>query len=410
MADDPHGADKDRDVLPRYADKSAEADDAVTISVSTTPGEWLVNTNESVVLPMSMAEVVDALRAGKLSERSLVWRQGMQEWAPIENVPQLKLAARLPLTRVLSAVTIAAAQPSAPQAPASTPRKPPPKPARATPLPQAGLSRKSTLPFGIPAQKPASRPSNPAQLKLTPLPRPASAAPSSRDEPPVLAVYDRPAATISFELDKAESVRAPVPAPPETLAPTTSDAQPSRPTHELPAETELAVVAAGQLRALKRSAKRLVVASSLASAAAASLLTFWLSHRSAKAPAATALATQAPVVATVLAPPPPPLAPVEPTPSALPEPTAPATATSAKPPSKPPRAPRAAPRPRAPAAVATPPVVERDPSSEPNPYDVKLEEDAATEPKKPAPSRPPAAESSAKDADSSPAGSVSPGL
>ena len=396
MADNSHGADKHRDALPRYADKSAEADDAVTISVSTTPGEWLVNTNESVVLPMSMAEVVDAIRAGKLSERSLVWRQGMQEWASIDHVPQLKLAARLPLTRVLSAVT------------------PPPKPARATPVPQ-GLSRRSTLPFGIPTQKPPPRPSNPAQLKLTPLPRAASVPPLPSDEPPVLAVYERPAATISFELDEVDSVRVPTPAPapPESLAPTTSDAQPQRAgSYAPPAAGDLALVAAGQLQALRRSAKRLVVASSLASAAAASLLTFWLSQPSAPAPPAAAPPPQAVMALAAVAPATPPTPAITPpeAPSALLEPPPAAPAASAKPPSKKARAVRWTPRPTEAPSVARAPEVGRNPSSEPNPYDVKLEDDAPSE-KKSAATRPPATESTSKEAEASAAtGSSSPGF
>src|SRR6185503_834760 len=94
MSDDPRVVDSGWDALSEY--KPGDADEAVTVSISTTPGEWLVNTVDAVVVPMSMAEVVEALRMRKLTERSLVWRAGMQEWAPVERVPQLKLAARLP--------------------------------------------------------------------------------------------------------------------------------------------------------------------------------------------------------------------------------------------------------------------------------------------------------------------------
>jgi hypothetical protein len=347
----------------------------VTVSISTTPGEWLVNTAESVVLPMSMAEVVDGLRAGKLSQRSLVWRAGMQEWAPLDSVPQLKLAARLPSSK-----------------------RPPPKPARAStpaaaavPVPAATqplLSRKSTLPFGIPAQRPASQPSHPAQRKLTPLPRAAVVAPRSGEEPPVLAVYERPAPTLSFELDKAESTRAPIPAPPETLAPTTSDTQPRiRAASFEPPSGPGATLAVGQLQALQRSAKRWVIGSSLVSAAAASLVTFWLARSGAPVVVETArpLVTQAPIAAAApsvaLAPAAPPSAVAsaagEPAPSAAaPTPSAEVVTKAAKKP----RAARAVSRPREP--VAPPPNDERSPSSEPNPYDVKLEESAPSEAKK----------------------------
>ena len=95
MDDDSRVVDRGWDALPDYTEQSGDADDAVTVSISTTPGEWLVNTVDSVVVPMSMAEVVDALRHRKLTLRSLVWRAGMQEWAPVDRVPQLKLAARM---------------------------------------------------------------------------------------------------------------------------------------------------------------------------------------------------------------------------------------------------------------------------------------------------------------------------
>src|SRR5690349_20925928 len=95
MDDDSRVIDKGWDSLPEYGSQSGDADDAVTVSISTTPGEWLVNTVDSVVGPMSMVEVVEALQSHKLTERSLVWRAGMPEWAAVEKVPQLKLAARM---------------------------------------------------------------------------------------------------------------------------------------------------------------------------------------------------------------------------------------------------------------------------------------------------------------------------
>src|SRR4051812_19853112 len=97
MDDDSRVIDKGWDALPDY-NQSGDVDEAVTVSISTTPGEWLVNTVDAVVVPMSMVEVVEALQTHKLTERSLVWRAGMPEWAPVERVPQLTLAARMPKT------------------------------------------------------------------------------------------------------------------------------------------------------------------------------------------------------------------------------------------------------------------------------------------------------------------------
>lgn len=56
-------------------------------------GEWLVNSSDDVVAPMTTLEVIDALRKGALSDEALVWRVGMRNWTPVMDVPQLRLAA-----------------------------------------------------------------------------------------------------------------------------------------------------------------------------------------------------------------------------------------------------------------------------------------------------------------------------
>lgn len=394
MADDSRLLDNGWDGLPGYADKSGDSDEAVTVSISTTPGEWLVNTNDAVVVPMSMMELVEGLRNGKLTERSLVWRAGMQEWAAVDKVPQLKLAARLPMTPVQSVAPAPASVPPRP-----TPSKPPPKPVRSsTPAPPNATSsslpsRKATLPFGLPSpvasqsRPPKPRPSSPTNAVVV-------AAPPKHEEPEVLAVYARPAATISFDLSPEQPLRAAVvPAPPETLAPLTSDSAPRRP--QAPRNADLSVVAASQFRDAQRSSKRLVLISSLASAAAASLLTFWIAkQRSAPAARSEVPALVSPVPAPIAAT----------APSAASEPAINATAPSASASAAPSAAPTSetvvkAAKPahkRRPVSVVAPPTPPhadgdastalRDPGSEPNPYDVKLQEDA------PAPKPTPTAE------------------
>lgn len=406
MDDDPHVIDNGWDALPEYADKTSDGDDAVTVSISTTPGEWLVNTVDSVVVPMSMAELVDCLRAHTLTERSLVWRQGMQEWACVDSVPQLKLAARL------APAPAAAPRAAAREKPASPPARHTPPPRQAS-SPNAGLSRRSTLPFGMPSP-PGSRP---AHTKPS-LPPPSF----SSDEPEVLAVYARPAATISFDLSPEQPLRAPAPPSvpaPQTLAPTTADRSPrSAPPPYRGAD--LSVVAAADYRAVQRTGKRRVLAWSLVSAAAGSLLTFWLSQSSAAhAPAAAARAPEAgqalttpapapspvPAVAEPVAPPVSPATSAEPVPSAVPMAKAFAAAVS------PPKAPRPVARRRK--VVPAPEIMPsgpsdaeagntKSPSSEPNPYDVKLEDEA---PKLKAP-----AESGLQDTPGSEASASTPGF
>jgi len=388
MDDDARVIDKGWDGLPDYADKSGDTDEAVTVSISTTPGEWLVNTSDSVVVPMSMVEVVEGLRHGKLSLQSLVWRAGMQEWAPVDKVPQLKLAARLPITPIKS---VAPAESTVPPRP--TPSKPPPKPVRAsTPAPanatsHALPSRKATLPFGLPT--PVASQSRPASSRPS-SPRVQAAAPPRSEEPEVLAVYARPAATISFDLSPEQPLQA-APAAPGTLAPLTSDS--TRRRAPPPRNADLSVVAASQFREVQRSSKRLVWLSSLGSAAVASLLTFWLAHG--RAPTSSSPARHAEPLAALA--PAPSAAPEAGLPSAAPivaaapsadEPAA-ATPTAevaiAKP--KPARKPRAVSRPPAakpPRSDVDPQSALRDPGAEPNPYDVKLDDDS------PAPKTPPA--------------------
>jgi hypothetical protein len=402
MSDDPGVIDKGWDALPAYSDKPGDGDDAVTLSISTTPGEWLVNTNDAVVVPMSMIEVVDALRSQRLNERSLVWRAGMQEWAPVEKVPQLKLAARLPsVMPAPSASPARAAATTKPPKPAraSSPSQavvtlPPPRSAPSvthTPLPppatprssptspgtsppaQALRSRKATLPFGLPAPS-----SNPRSSR--PTPRPALPPPGP-DDSEVLAVYDRPAATISFA-ELVPEVPAPAPASPQpqTLAPITTDSSPRRAPVPPLRSADLSVVAARDFRQAQQFSKRLIFASSAGSALVASLLTLWLSGGDAqKAPASAPPPVQTLAPAAPVAPPPtvsaaPPSAPVEASASAEP----PLPEAPAKP--KPKRQWRAwkPPVKTAPPAAVTgaeeaAPVA---PKADTNPYDVQLEEDA----------------------------------
>jgi GYF domain 2 len=413
MDDDSRVIDKGWDGLPDYADKSGDTDEAVTVSISTTPGEWLVNTSDAVVVPMSMAELVDGLRHGKLSVRSLVWRAGMQEWAPVDNVPQLKLAARLPITPIKS---VAPAESTVPPRP--TPSKPPPKPVRAstpaaTSAPAHALpSRKATLPFGLPT--PVASQSRPANSRPS-SPRVQSAPQPRSEDPEVLAVYARPAATISFDLLPEKPLRTPAAAP-GTLAPLTSDSARRRAVP--PRNADLSVVAASQFREVQRSSKRLVWISSLGSAAAASLLTFWLAHGHAPTsggptPHAEPLAALARAPTAAAEPSLPSAAPVV---AAAPSADAPATATAttevavAKP--KPVRRPKAVSAPKPARSDVDGQATLRDPSAEPNPYDVKLDDNSPAPKTAPAPAaaRGSGLEADGKGSDASASSATSPGF
>lgn len=344
-------------------------------------GDWLVNVSGDVVVPMSTSDIVEGLRAAKLSERSLVWRLGMPDWIPLGDVPQLKLAA-------------GSVRPSAP----------PPASARVV---QASTesresARRSTLPYGFPAARdPASVreplglvPSSPSSTPLPP--RHTGASPkASSDDDDALAVYDRPIASLTF----SDSVRAewhgaprtapqsaparvseraltPVPAItarlserarpafPNSLIPTTSELESARSGARLPGHADLSVVLASDFRAAKASTKRVALWAALASAVVASGLTLWLVRMPAwEAPSTSAAAQPAaapPVAAAPVA-----ALPVAPPPVELPTPSASASAIRAAIP----RQPKAALRPRVkPVPRVEPPVAASEPAASDNPY------------------------------------------
>ena len=107
--------------------------------------EWLVNVADDVVVPMVTSEVVEALRIGRLTNRSLVWRTGMHDWSALAEVPQLRLAAG----------------PSALPSAASTPG---PIIVNKPPKPTAEQRRRNTLPMGFPAVRDAASVQQPAGL------------------------------------------------------------------------------------------------------------------------------------------------------------------------------------------------------------------------------------------------------
>ena len=322
-------------------------------SSGTNSGDWLVNVSEDVVVPMTTSEIVDGLRGGKLSQRSLVWRIGMHDWTIMSDVPQLRLAAGS--AGSASSASSASSAPSIP--PASSPRV---IEQQAT-VQGESQRRRNTLPFGFPAQKDPASVRQPAGLAAsTPLsaPRISSlpAAPRARhEESDALAIYDRPAASLTF----ADSVRAewqgtarlvnqaapssaasgspkpspdapkltPVPAVaarlqqnlrsnfPSSLVPTTAEATPQSEPRGPGAWGDLSVVLASDFRAAKASSRRVAIWAALASAVVASVFTVWLvrspeapphaaSDAALDAPHAAARPVEAPAAAATLEAPP----------------------------------------------------------------------------------------------------------
>lgn len=54
---------------------------------------WLVNSDGDETVEMTQTEILRARRDGSITESTLVWRQGLSEWTPVGEVPQLSIAA-----------------------------------------------------------------------------------------------------------------------------------------------------------------------------------------------------------------------------------------------------------------------------------------------------------------------------
>src|SRR5687768_6871532 len=69
----------------------AEDDDAVTQLMDAPLGdqEWMVQVTALDRRMMSMPQLLSELQSGKLSNRTLVWRGGMDDWMPIAHVDEL---------------------------------------------------------------------------------------------------------------------------------------------------------------------------------------------------------------------------------------------------------------------------------------------------------------------------------
>ncbi|MEP7049485.1 MAG: DUF4339 domain-containing protein [Pseudomonadota bacterium] len=247
-------------------------------SSGTNASEWLVNTADDTVVPMITSELVDALRAGRITNRSLVWRIGMHDWSPLAEVPQLRLAAG----------------PSALPPAASTPG-----PVIHKSLLAPEQRRRTTLPFGLPAVRPVKADSGALAVYDRPAPS-LSFADSLRTEwqgaarsdararppsPPVPAAPPVPPAPLSRpRLTPVPPVAARLPqralraVPSNTFAPTTTEAAPAAPAPLPNPWGDLSVVLASELRAEKKATKRLMLWAAIGSAVAASLFTLWVSR------------------------------------------------------------------------------------------------------------------------------------
>jgi hypothetical protein len=155
----------------------AEDDDAVTQLMDAPLGdqEWMVQVTALDRRMMSTDQVLAELRAGKLSNRTLVWRGGMDDWLPISRVDSLSQGGAsqggMSVPGRLGAPAPLPAPPMWATLPSAAPLPPPP-----TALPPVvapvGMGGPVGLPpaAAAPSPPPPSEPSSPRPVSLPPAP------------------------------------------------------------------------------------------------------------------------------------------------------------------------------------------------------------------------------------------------
>lgn len=246
----------------------SEDDDAVTqlMDAPLSDQEWMVQVTPLDRRMMSTEQVLGELHAGRLSDKTLVWRTGMTDWLPLQRVDELAKAPRPanPLPRMAMGnlppppAARPASQPmwSAPSSPASAPvpapaaMMVPPPPAA---MPAAPVAMAAPAPMAMAPLPPPSEPSSsqtnttrPVAVDFSDIPaRPASPVQSKRalvalGAVGILAVFVTFYAVSGGSAKKAETDTAaaapqaigalqPAPAAPPTPAPSTPPPTESKP-------------------------------------------------------------------------------------------------------------------------------------------------------------------------------------
>jgi len=132
---------------------------------------WYFAENGQQQGPVSLADLQAMVRSGRLTIDSLVWRQGMNNWMPVQNVPELRLEADLAKRGKVGSVPVGSA--------------PSPRPLRVSP-PPAGASAPGTSPDS------AGAPGEGAGMSPASEPFPSGAGAGS--EPPPAAAAEPPSA------------------------------------------------------------------------------------------------------------------------------------------------------------------------------------------------------------------------
>jgi predicted Zn finger-like uncharacterized protein len=200
------------------APASAPDTSAASIELSVTD-EWYVAINGVPVGPVRISELRRKAATGAVTEESLCWQEGLEEWRPIRSIPELAALVREAAqggnrpSHMGSAPEISVAPP----APAPAPRAPSVPSAPRHPVAPATGSRATAPP---PAPRPTAPPAPTGRSNVVPL-RPAA---SSVDEVPLSPLTPMGGSATALAPSFAE---APSLTPAPSLAPAPSLSAPS---------------------------------------------------------------------------------------------------------------------------------------------------------------------------------------
>ena len=195
---------------------SGAGEPAISVSVT---DEWYVAINGVPVGPVRISELRRKAAAGAVTDDSLCWQEGLEEWRPVRSVPELAAIVREAAQQNrVSLVNPPAPEPHRPSAPSK-----PPVPPRAT-APSAPSAPRAPTPMPEPVrtEPPRTAPIVPPQRSnVVPLHAAARlSAPEPLEPAPVTAPLGGSAAALAMSPSTSSEIRpAPAPAAPPAPAP-----------------------------------------------------------------------------------------------------------------------------------------------------------------------------------------------
>jgi predicted Zn finger-like uncharacterized protein len=137
----PAAPPKQESALAGAFQKNVAKDDAAMLEISTS-SEWYVAINGVPVGPVRISELRRKASTGAVNADSLVWQEGMEEWRPLQTIPELVAILQEGLSTERPSLT----GPAPNVAPSRAPSHPP----RAHPTPVASAAAPKPTGFGAP--------------------------------------------------------------------------------------------------------------------------------------------------------------------------------------------------------------------------------------------------------------------